>query len=68
MTRDFKKQYEWSKQNKVFIGIALMKKGDADIIQFLEDSKKQGQARNALIKKALREMMKAEGYRQEGEG
>lgn len=68
MTRDFKKQYQWMKENKVFVSLGLMKSTDSDIIQFLEDRKKQGQARNALIKKALRDMMKAEGYRQEGEG
>lgn len=75
MTRDYKKQYLWNKENKITFSVVLSRSTDADIVDFLEDKQKQRISRNALIKKALRDQMLAEGYKiirkdeeEEGEG
>lgn len=63
MTRDFKKQYQWNKENKQTFSVVLSKKIDSDIIDYLQDKQKARISRNALIKKALRDQMLKEGYR-----
>ena len=63
MTKDPIKQREYDRQNKVMISIGLMRKSDADIIAYLDDKQKARISRNALIKKALRDQMRAEGYK-----
>ena len=63
MTRDYRKQYEWNKENKLTFSVVLAHKSDDDIIDYLADKTKQRISRNALIKKALREQMRREGYR-----
>lgn len=68
MTRDFKKQYLWNKENKLTFSVVFSRSTDADIIGYLEDKQKQRISRNALIKKALREQMRAEGYKVKVEG
>ena len=55
MARDRKKEYEWNKENKVFIGLSLMRSTDRDIIDFLDSQGKQGKTRQGVIKEALRE-------------
>lgn len=63
MTRDYKKQYLWNKENKITFSVVFSKSTDADIVEYLDDKQKQRISRNALIKKALRNQMLAEGYR-----
>ena len=63
MTRDYRKQYEWDKANRLVFSVSFMNKTDDDIIDYLADKTKQRISRNALIKKALREQMRREGYR-----
>ena len=55
LARDRKKEYEWNKENKVFIGLSLMRSTDRDIIDFLDSQGKQGKTRQGVIKEALRE-------------
>lgn len=55
MARDRKKEYEWNKENKVFIGLSLMRSTDSDIIRYLDSKVHQGQSRQGVIKEALRE-------------
>ena len=68
MTRDYKKQYEWNKENKITFSVVLSKKIDTDIIGYLEDKQKQRISRNAVIKKALRDQMLREGYQASEDG
>ena len=49
------RQYQWDKQNTVFVGVKLQKTTDSDIIEYLEDKPKQ-----TTIKKALRLLIKSE--------
>ena len=45
-------QYKWQKKATVMISVRLQKGSDADILEYL-----QGEARQTVIKKALREYM-----------
>ena len=47
-----KAQYKWQKKATVMISVRLQKGSDADILEYL-----QGEARQTVIKKALREYM-----------
>ena len=67
MTRDYKKQTEWKKQNQVYIGLTLSKSTDADIIGYIEDKVTAGESRQGVIKRSLRSTMEAEGYKKEDE-
>ena len=49
------RQYQWDKQNTMFIGVKLQKSTDSDIIEYMEDKPKQ-----TTIKKALRLLIKSE--------
>lgn len=61
MTRDYKKQYEWMKENKIFISVGLMRKTDQDIIDYLDKKKEETkESRNSIIKSAIREKMERE--------
>lgn len=61
MTRDYKKQYEWNKENKVFIGLSLSKKADGDIIEYIESEVEKGRTKQGVIKDALRETIAKKG-------
>ena len=50
-----KQKTAWNKENTVFIGIRLQKSTDNDIITYL-----QGKTKQAIIKKALRLLIKTE--------
>lgn len=63
MTRDYKKQYLWNKENKLTFSVVFSKTTDADIVSYIDDKQKQRISRNALIKKALRNQMAVEGYK-----
>ena len=54
MTKDYKKQYEWNKENKLFIGLNLMRNTDADIIEYIEQKQEKGESKQGCIKKCLR--------------
>ena len=62
MTRDFKKQAEWKKENNVYIGIGLSKKHDADIIEYIDKKTEEGETKQGVIKRSLRYTMEAEGF------
>jgi hypothetical protein len=49
------RQYQWDKQNTMFIGVKLQKTTDSDIIEYMENKPKQ-----TTIKKALRLLIKSE--------
>ena len=65
MTKDYKKQYLWNKENKVFIGVNLMKNTDADIIGYIEEKVSAGETKQGIIKRSLRSTMQQEGYHSE---
>ena len=67
MTRDYKKQAEWKRENNIYIGIGLSKKLDADIIRYIEDKVSEGETKQGIIKRSLRSTMKEEGYKPEQE-
>ena len=60
MTRDYKKQYEWNKENKVFIGLSLSKKADEDIIDYLDSKRGEGESKQGVVKKCIRLAMDLE--------
>lgn len=62
MARDRKKEYEWNKENKVFIGLSLMRSTDSDIIGYLDKEVAAGKSRQGVIKEALREKISRETY------
>lgn len=62
MARDRKKEYEWNKENKVFIGLSLMRSTDSDIIGYLDKEISKGKSRQGVIKEALREKISRETY------
>ena len=62
MARDRKKEYEWNKENKVFIGLSLMRSTDSDIIGYLDKEVAAGKSRQGVIKEALREKISRESY------
>ena len=63
MTRDYKKQSQWKRENNVYIGLGLSKKTDADIIEYIEDKTAEGETKQGVIKRSLRSTMEAEGYK-----
>jgi hypothetical protein len=59
-------RYKWDKNNKCIFSVGLMRKGDSDIIEYLETKTGEGIPRNTVIKQALRLMM-AQDQRQDTE-
>lgn len=57
---DKEKRSLWEKENKVFIGLNLMRSTDEDILDFLEKKRKQGESKQGLIKRCIREMIEEE--------
>lgn len=51
----WEKQKEYDKKKKVIFSVGLMRVSDKDIIDYLDNEKKKGKPRNAVIKEALRE-------------
>lgn len=49
--RDYKKHYEWCKENRVPVTVVLMRTTDADIIDWLKDKP----SKSGAIKQILRE-------------
>ena len=62
MTRDFKKQAEWRKSNTVFIGLNLNNRTDSDIIEYIDKKVAEGETKQGVIKRSLKQTMKDEGY------
>ena len=62
MTRDYKKQAAWRKNNTIAISVNLNSKTDADIIGYIEEKVSAGETKQGVIKRSLRSTMQAEGY------
>lgn len=62
MTRDYKKQADWRKNNTVFIGVNLNNNTDADIIEYIDKKTEEGETKQGVIKRSLRYTMEAEGF------
>ena len=60
MTKDYKKAYQWNRENKVFIGLSLSKSTDADIIGYIESKQEAGESKQGTVKKCIRYAMAAE--------
>lgn len=58
--RDRKKEYAWNKENKVFVGLSLMRSTDSDIISFLDNKVEEGKSKQGAIKEAIREKISRE--------
>ena len=54
MTKDPIKRREWEKENRVFIGLNLMKSTDADIIDYIDEETQSGKTKQGVIKDSLR--------------
>ena len=48
---------KWDKENSMVFSIKLMRKSEADIIEYLESNQSKGIRRGTIFKKALREYM-----------
>lgn len=57
---DSNSKKKWDKANVVFVTTKLFRKPDADILEYLEEKAKDGIARGAVVKKALRFMANSE--------
>lgn len=69
MARDYKKQAAWKRANQVYIGLALSKSTDADIVDYMDQKIQEGETKQGIIKRSLRHTMQGEGYKApEGEG
>lgn len=68
MTRDYKKQAEWKRANQVYIGLALSKTTDCDIIEYIEAEVNKGKTRQGVIKDSLRKTIKEKHEDVEGKG
>ena len=64
MTKDAKRRREWEKENRVFIGLNLMKNTDEDILDYIEQKQKEGFTKQGIIKRSLRasEYLESAGY------
>ena len=62
MTRDYKKQMEWKRKNQVFIGLSLSRSTDSDIIGYMDRKIAEGETKQGIIKRSLRNTMRDEGY------
>ena len=68
MTRDYRKQYKWNKENSMFIGVKLMKTTDADIIDYIDASVAAGETKQGCIKRCIRgEISRHQAYDQVAE-
>lgn len=47
----------WIKENTIIFSVKLMKRTEADIIEFLKSNLEKGISKNTIIKLALREYM-----------
>ena len=54
---DSEAKRRWIKENSTLITMKCMKKGDADILQYLE-----GKQKSTVLKKAMRILMEQEGF------
>ena len=54
MTRDYKKQAEWKRANQVYIGLALSRSTDADIIEYIGRKQDLGFTKQGIIKRCIR--------------
>ena len=54
---DSEAKRKWIKENTIIFSIKLMKKTEADIIEFLDQQMSNGIAKGTTIKTALREYM-----------
>lgn len=68
MTRDYRKQAEWRKQNTIAISVNLNSNTDSDIISYIEDRVSNGETKQGVIKRSLRSTMEAEGFKENEEG
>lgn len=65
MTRDFKKQNAWKRENNIYIGIGLSKANDADIIEYINESVAAGETKQGCIKRCIRgEISRHQAYDQ----
>ena len=61
MTRDYKRQSAWKKENQVYIGLTLSKTTDADIIGYVERKMEEGETKQGVVKRCIREAIDREG-------
>ena len=54
---DSEAKKKWDKENSIIFSVKLMRRTEADIVNFLDASLKRGVSRGTIIKKALREYM-----------
>ena len=54
MTRDYKRQNAWKRENNIYIGIGLSKVNDADIIDYIDASVAAGETKQGCIKRCIR--------------
>lgn len=56
------KKRKWQRENTVLIGIKLQKKGDRQLLQYIEEKEQQGFSRAGLFKNALLRQMREENW------
>lgn len=56
------KKRKWQRENTVLIGIKLQKKGDWQLLQYIEEKEQQGFSKAGLFKNALLKQMKEENW------
>jgi hypothetical protein len=56
------KKRKWQRENTVLIGIKLQKKGDRQLLQYIEEKEQQGFSKAGLFKNALLKQMKEENW------
>ena len=55
---DSEAKRKWIKDNTIIFSVKLMKKSEADIVEFINRNLEKGISKNTIIKIALREYMK----------
>lgn len=63
MGRDKDHRREWEKENRLFIGINLMRSTDADIIGYIDKKTAEGHTRQGVVKDALRKAIEEDSQR-----
>lgn len=61
MTRDRVKRRQWDEANTAFIGVRLMRSTDADIIGYVERKMEEGETKQGVVKRCIREAIDREG-------
>lgn len=54
---DSEAKKKWMKENAIIFSIKLMKRSEADIVNYVEENLARGIGKNTLFKMALREYM-----------